>query len=93
MLSKLLFFRTTSRYVLNTKLANSISMRYFAASSLIDDEDSIPENFRDDRTLNIAKNTPGIKNDALLDEILNREHNLSSLDALYNANSKSMSLL
>ncbi len=93
MLSKILLLRPSSRYLLNTKLANNISMRFFASAAQIDDEDSIPENFRDDRTLNFAKNNPTIKNDMLLDEILNKEHNLSSLDSLYSANAKTMSLL
>jgi len=51
----------------------------------------MPDNVRDDRTLNIAKNQP--KNDSLLNELLNREHNLSSLDAYYNGNQKQMSVL
>ena len=52
----------------------------------------MPENVRDDRTLNIAKNRPNIKNDFLLNELLNREHNMSSLEAFYNGNQGQMNV-
>lgn len=48
----------------------------------------MPESVRDDRTLNIAKNQPNIKSDILLNELLNREHNLSTLESFYNGNQK-----
>lgn len=63
-------------------------MRAFSAASQYDDEDSMPDNVRDDRTLSIAKNYPNIKTDFLLNELLNREHNLSTLEALYNSSQK-----
>ncbi len=52
----------------------------------------MPEIVRDDRTLNIAQNQPNIKNDYLLNELINREHNLSTLEAFYNGNQKGMSV-
>lgn len=52
----------------------------------------MPENVRDDRTLNIAKNRPNIKNDFLLNELLHREHNMSSLEAFYNGNQSQMNV-
>jgi hypothetical protein len=52
----------------------------------VDDEDSIPENFRDDRTLNIAKNTPGLKDDPIISELLNNQQNMTTLDNFYNSN-------
>jgi hypothetical protein len=69
-----------------------LQLRTFAAASTYDDEDSMPENVRDDRTLNIAKNRPNIKNDFLLNELLNREHNMSSLEAFYNGNQSQMNV-
>lgn len=52
----------------------------------------MPDNVRDDRTLNIAQNRPNIKSDNLLNELLHREHNLSTLDAYYNGNQKQMNV-
>jgi hypothetical protein len=52
----------------------------------------MPESVRDDRTLSIAKNQPNIKSDFLLNELLNREHNLSTLEAFYNGNQKQMNV-
>ena len=96
MLSKLLLLRPSSRYCVHTtRLTTKMTMRLFASSAAaqVDDEDSIPESFREDRSLNIAKNTPGLNTDSLLNEILNKEHNLSSLDSIYISNAKSMTLL
>ena len=67
-------------------------MRSFSAASQFDDEDAMPDNVRDDRTLNIAKNQPNIKSDFLLNELLNKEHNLATLEAFYNGNQKQMNL-
>jgi hypothetical protein len=53
----------------------------------------VPENLREDRTLNIAKSTPNINNDPLISDLLNKEHNLGSLEAFYNGNQKAMNLL
>jgi hypothetical protein len=69
-----------------------MQLRSFAAAVNVDDEDSLPENVRDDRTLNIAKSQPNLKNDLILSELLNREHNMSTLDAFYNGNQKQMNV-
>ena len=66
----------------------NLPIRTFAAASNYDDEDTMPENVRDDRTLTIAQNIPNIKNDFILNDLLHRDHNLSTLDALYNSNQK-----
>lgn len=69
-------------------------MKHFAQSvKVVEDEDSIPENLRDDRTLNIAKNSPGLKDDPIIRELLNSQHNLSTLDNFYNSNQKTMNLV
>lgn len=57
-----------------------------SAASRVDDEDSIPENFREDRTLNIAKNSPGLKDDPVINELLNNQQNMTTLDNFYNSN-------
>ena len=51
----------------------------------------MPEKLREDRALNIAQ--AQTKNDALLNDIVNKEQTMSSLDNLYNSNQKQMSLL
>ena len=95
MLSLLLLNRSTSRLLSRRAMYSQFSklqLRTFAAASNYDDEDSMPENVRDDRTLNIAKNRPNIKNDFLLNELLNREHNMSSIEAFYNGNQRQMNV-
>lgn len=77
---------------------SSLALRrtFMAAASqhqLDDDEESVPENLREDRTLSIAKSSPNLKNDMLMNELLFKEHNLSTLDSFYNVNQKEMSLL
>jgi hypothetical protein len=95
MLSLLLLNTSKTTYRLVSRRANTLSLysslaklsaRGFSAASQYDDEDSMPENVRDDRTLNIAKNQPNIKSDFLLNELLNKEHNLATLEAFYNGN-------
>ena len=101
MLSLLLLNTSKTSYRLTYRRANTLSLysnlarlqiRGFSAASQYDDEDSMPDSVRDDRTLNIAKNQPNIKNDFLLNELLNREHNLATLEAYYNGNQKQMNL-
>lgn len=77
-----------SQYALYPRLLNHIKARPFASQSgsRVDDEDSIPENFREDRTLNIAKNSPGLKDDPVINELLNNQHNMTTLDNFYNSN-------
>ena len=71
-----------------------LQMRAFSAAQLgVEDEDSVPENLREDRTLNIAKSSPNIKNDPLISDLLNKEHNMSTLDSFYNGNQKIMNML
>ena len=71
-----------------------LQMRAFSAAQLsVEDEESVPENLREDRTLNIAKSVPNIKNDPLISDLLNKEHNMSTLDAFYNGNQKTMNML
>lgn len=62
-----------------------------AFSARVDDEESVPEKLREDRALSIAQTQT--KTDALLNEILNKEQTMSSLDNLYNVHQKQMSLL
>lgn len=84
-----------SQYSLYASLLNRVQVRNFAqvSASQVDDEDSIPENFREDRTLNIAKNTPGLKDDPVISELLNNQQNMTTLDNFYNSNQKTMNLV
>lgn len=77
-----------SQYALYSRLLNHVQAKRFASSaaSRVDDEDSIPENFREDRTLNIAKNSPGLKDDPVINELLNNQQNMTTLDNFYNSN-------
>lgn len=59
----------------------------------MEDEDSIPESLREDRALNIVQNSPQLQNDALLNDLLNKEHNMASLQSFYNVYQKEMNLV
>ncbi len=98
MYASLLFLQQGKFFVSRGQAARLLpaSLRPFSTSgrsSQADDEESVPEKFREDRALNIAQNSPQLKNDRLLQELLQKEHNISSLESFYNVNQKQMNLL
>lgn len=77
------FFHLQQRRLMARPLQASIRM-YSAAAQSFEDDDSVPENLREDRTLLLAQTSPSLKNDPILNELLNKEHSLSSLQNFYN---------
>jgi hypothetical protein len=61
-----------------------------SSSNIQDEEDSIPDQLKEDRALNIAE---GLKGDPIIHDLLHKEQTINSLDSFYNINQKEMSLL
>lgn len=100
MMNSLLYFSqrrllAATRLPLSSQLLVRQSFKAFSQHQTVklDDEESVPENFREDRTLHMAQNTPHLKNDTLLNEIMNKEHNMASLSNIFNSHQRDMSLL